>query len=293
MRGDAAKPNGIGRAVAVSSDAVMSGKLIRSKFVALDSSHLINVVRDTFSNDAVRREKAAAFERAFEGSGSVLLLSWHHLQELLSHENEAVIRQRFEYIASKPLVACLRSLTEDSVPGTIIDMQAMEVAAAFKNPRFTLSSLRDVAATGMFTLVTGRDTIRPFMESWSPVSEEFGRQGHRNREIVAISRSDFAGVGHLKVVDFLKQAARSPEDITQRLGQLSERLESDILPASRRRKKCHRKSTFSSRRFGHSAARFIPSATKSVSSRPLLKNTDSDATHSLSAAPRRRHGRWA
>jgi hypothetical protein len=46
MRGDAVKPNRIGRAVAVSSDTVMSVKLIRSKFVALDSSHLINVVRD-------------------------------------------------------------------------------------------------------------------------------------------------------------------------------------------------------------------------------------------------------
>ena len=101
MRGDAAKPNKIGRAVAVSSDTVKSVKLIRSKFVALDSSHLIDIVRDTFSNDGARREKAAAFGRAFEGSGSVLLLSWHHLQELLSHENEAVIEQRFEYFAYK------------------------------------------------------------------------------------------------------------------------------------------------------------------------------------------------
>jgi hypothetical protein len=228
MRGDAAKPNRIGRAAAASSDTAMSVKLIRSKFVTLDSSHLINVVRDTFSHDGVRREKAAAFERAFESSGCVLLLSWHHLQELLSHENEAVIKQRLEYFASKPLVGCLKSLAEESVPGSIIDIQAMEVAAAFKSPGCTLSEVRDVAAAKMFALAAGRDTVRPFLESWSPVSEAFSRQGHRNREIVAISRSDFAGVGHLKVVDFLKQAARSPEDIAHRLGQLSERLENEI-----------------------------------------------------------------
>jgi hypothetical protein len=136
-------------------------------------SHLINVVRDTFSHDGARHEKAAAFERTFESSGSVLLLSWHHLQELLSHENEAVIKQRFEYVASKPLVGCLKSLTEESVPGSIIDMQAMEVAAAFKNRGGTLSGVRDVAAARMFTLATGRDTVRPFLESWSPVSEAF------------------------------------------------------------------------------------------------------------------------
>jgi hypothetical protein len=206
----------------------MPGSLIRSKFVALDSSHLGNVVRDTFSSDLGRREKAAAFERAFESSGSVLLLSWHHLQELLSHENEQVIQQRFEYIASKPLVASLKSLTDDHVVGTIMDVQAMELAAAFNDPALTLSGVRDAAAAGMFILGSGRDIVRPFMESWSPVSQEFEHQGHRHREIVAISRSDFAGVRHLKIVDLLKQAARSPDEIMQRLGQLNARLQTDI-----------------------------------------------------------------
>jgi hypothetical protein len=107
----------------------MPASLIRPKFVALDSSHLGRVVHDTFSTDPARRDKAAAFERAFEESGSVLLLSWHHLQELLSHENEKVIQQRFSYLASKPLVAGLKSLTDDRVVGTIIDVQAKEVAS--------------------------------------------------------------------------------------------------------------------------------------------------------------------
>jgi hypothetical protein len=126
----------------------MPSCLIRSKFVALDSSHLSNVVHATFSNDRAEREKATAFERAFESSGSVLLLSWHHLQELLSHENKTVIEQRFEYIASKPLVASLRSLTDDSVVGTIMDVQAMEVATAFHDPGLNLSGVRELRLSG-------------------------------------------------------------------------------------------------------------------------------------------------
>ena len=206
----------------------MPDSLLRSKFVALDSSHLIKVVRDTFSSDLAQRQKAAAFECAFESSGSVLLLSWHHLQELLSHENKTVIQQRFEYIASKPMVASLKSLTDASVVGGIIDVQAMEVAAAFNGPGLTLTGVRDIAAAGMFTLGSGSDIVRPFKDTWSPVSEGFARQGQRHREIVAISRSDFAGVGHLKVADLLNQAARSPEEAAQRLGQMNVRLEKDI-----------------------------------------------------------------
>jgi hypothetical protein len=233
----------------------MLGRLIRSKFVALDSSHLSKVVRDTFSSDSAQRQKAAAFERAFESSGSVLLLSWHHLQELLSHENEAVIKQRFEYIASKPLVASLKSLSDVSVVGTVIDMQAREVAAAFKSPGLALSGVRDIAAAGMFTLVSGRDTVRPFMESWSPVSQEFGRQGHRNREIVAISRSDFAGVGHLKVIDLLKQTARSPGEVAQRLSQLNARLEDDIRTHGDKRIREPAQTSKTARSFIHDVAR--------------------------------------
>jgi hypothetical protein len=206
----------------------MPSSLIRSKFVAFDSSHLSNVVRDTFSSEPAHRQKAAAFERAFENSGSVLLLSWHHLQELLSHENRAVIEQRLEYVASKRLVASLKSFKDDSVVGTITDVQAREVAAAFHGPALTLDGVRDAAAEGMFTFGSGRDIVRPFMESWSPVSKAFAGRGHRHREIVAISRSDFTGVGHLKVADLLNQSARSPEEAAQQLSQMKVRLEKDI-----------------------------------------------------------------
>jgi hypothetical protein len=107
-------------------------------------------------------------------------------------------------------------------------MQTMEISAAFNDPGLNLSGVRDAAAAGMFTLGSGRDIVRPFMESWSSVSQGFARQGHRSREIVAISRSDFAGVGHLKIVDLLKQAVQSPDEIMQRLGQLNARLQSDV-----------------------------------------------------------------
>jgi hypothetical protein len=199
----------------------------------------------------------------------VLLLSWHHLQELLSHENKAVIERRFEYIASKPLVASLKSLTEDSVVGAVTDVQAMEVAAAFNGPALTLSGVRDIAAAGMVTLGCGRDIIRPFVESWPPVSEAFARQGHRHLEIVAISRSDFAGIGHLKVSDLLKQSARSPEGATQRLGQMNAHLEKDIQKRGDKRIRNPTQASKTSRAFIDDVARMGSELTRSP--HPALK----------------------
>jgi len=62
-----------------------SSSLIRPKFVALDSSHLNAVAADKATTDRTRLRRAEAFERAFEESGSVLLLCWHHLQARSNH----------------------------------------------------------------------------------------------------------------------------------------------------------------------------------------------------------------
>lgn len=51
----------------------------------------------------------------------------------------------------------------------------------------------------------------------------------RSREIVAISRSDFTGVGHRKVSEFLNGKLRSPLDIQRNLARLGDALETDIL----------------------------------------------------------------
>jgi hypothetical protein len=66
-------------------------QLIRPKFVALDSSHLGAVAADKATNDRTRLRRAEAFEKAFDESGSLLLLCWHHLQELFSHGREDIV----------------------------------------------------------------------------------------------------------------------------------------------------------------------------------------------------------
>ena len=93
-----------------------TSKLIRPKYVALDSSQLGAIARDKFSKDKARQNRAAEFARGFDRSGSILLLTLHHLQELFSHHNADVVEQRMEFVQSLPVVASA-SLAERTPSG--------------------------------------------------------------------------------------------------------------------------------------------------------------------------------
>ncbi|MET4387524.1 hypothetical protein ABIB73_003279 [Bradyrhizobium sp. F1.4.3] len=68
--------------------------LLTPRFIALDSSHLGDIARDRASMNSERRCAAEKFQRAFDASNNVLLLSWHHIQELLSHRDDQVVVER-------------------------------------------------------------------------------------------------------------------------------------------------------------------------------------------------------
>jgi hypothetical protein len=202
--------------------------IICPRFIALDSSHLGAVALDRISRKVKRRQKAEAFEQAFEKQFAVLLLCWHHIQELLAHRDDEIVSQRVDYIKSLPLVATVSSFRGDEVAGSVIDLQAFEVRAAFDAPAASLATVRDTATKSMFRLVNGADLIRPFMKNWSIIRAEFARQEERKREVVAISRSAFAGISDVKIFDLLDGRKRAPEDIERRFDQFHDELSHDI-----------------------------------------------------------------
>jgi hypothetical protein len=205
-----------------------SSQLIRPKFVALDSSHLGAVAADKATNDRTRLRRAEAFEKAFDESGSLLLLCWHHLQELFSHGREEVVAQRVAYLQSLPMVAAVASFQKEDVVGTVMDVQSFEVAAAFNNPAADMLTVRDEAAKSMFRFASGADLVGPFLQNWSELRQAFAERQPRNGEVVAISRSDFAGNSDDKIVDLLKCGVRAPENIERQFQRLHGKLSTDM-----------------------------------------------------------------
>jgi hypothetical protein len=63
-----------------------------------------------------------------------LLLSWHHIEEILKHGNDAVFDARTDFLQSLPLIGWVGSFTQEDLPGSLIDMLAYEVMAGLAQP---------------------------------------------------------------------------------------------------------------------------------------------------------------
>jgi hypothetical protein len=210
-------------------------KLIVPTIVALDSSQLGEIARDTSSEDEAHRDRAKAFLHGLETGNSVLLLCFHHIQELLSHDNSATVENRVEFLKTLPLVATLRPLIEGYPIGSIIDLQAAEIRAAYRNSQADAKSIRDEVALKAFNFESGAEALRPFLESWHELKIAFAEQGIRRRKIVAISRSSFADISTRKVSDLFGRGAESKPRMAQRFDEFHSSLAHDIRERGDRR----------------------------------------------------------
>jgi hypothetical protein len=202
--------------------------IIRPRYIALDTSHLARLADDAHGQREARRKVAATFMEAFSGCGGILLLSWHHFEELLQHGDSALVARRVAFIQSLPMVATIASVAAGDAPGSVIDILALEVTEAFKQPRADVVAIRDRVAQVIFRCGTGRATIGPYVASLEQLRDEFRRHAERAREIVALSRSSYIDIGKTKVAGWLKGRWRSPEDAEGRVANLTGLLAEDI-----------------------------------------------------------------
>ena len=198
------------------------------KFIALDTAHLGELAKDACSSDADRRKAAAAFGESLDERGGVVLVCWHHIEELLQHRGESVVRDRVSFLQSLRMVAWIDSFGGATVPGSIADITIHEIAVAFQTPDANARAVRDAVARKVFRIDSGANAIAPFLAEWDLLKAFFEHHQHRARDIVAISRSDFAGISKTKVIDWVEGALRSPEDIERQFERLYRRLAVDI-----------------------------------------------------------------
>jgi hypothetical protein len=137
--------------------------IIESKIIGPDSSHWAKWLDAMSARDANQREGARSLHRRLLDQGRIPLLTWHHLEELLGHEDGARAKARVTHLQALPLVAYLR-LDKDKIGlGSIVQVLAAATIAASEGHR-DLISIRDRARE--LLLKTGSGTQAVGVESW-------------------------------------------------------------------------------------------------------------------------------
>lgn len=146
--------------------------MITAKTVALDSNHWANWIRDAFSPDRVVRQDARGFAEDLLALGYTILLSCHHVQELMAHADEQIVNHRLSFIRNMTLISWIGNFGEFSFLGGITDIMAAEVVSAFRY-RGDAQTVREAAKplllrSGPGSAAIGDDPLlRRVMRDWA------------------------------------------------------------------------------------------------------------------------------
>jgi hypothetical protein len=164
--------------------------LLRSTIIAPDSSHWANWIDAALSSDSESRSEARRFHRKLIEAGRVPLLSWHHLEELLSIEDETWARDRIAFIQSLPLVAFLRMPFDRLGVGAITDILAAEAIAAAEGATDSVS-VRNRAKSLLLQIGSGSEAIGDEAWVWQIMRPDFRHRNSQSKAVVAIGSFRF------------------------------------------------------------------------------------------------------
>lgn len=195
--------------------------------MVLDSSHLGLIASDKFSNEASRRNDAKRFEEALLHKGYLLLISWHHIYELLKHRDERTATKRAAFLRSLPVVSWIESFNEKNQFGSVLDILIAETQAAWETKKATPVMIRAAAEMKLIKHGSGAD-ISLAIEVWHQLKDELFKREARDRELIALSRSTQFDISRTKISEWLNQQLRSPEEAAAHLKKFRKNLVEEI-----------------------------------------------------------------
>ncbi len=164
--------------------------LLKPSLAALDSSHRADLIKAATSPSSAMRAKARAFPERLLAQGCVPLLCWHHFEELLAIEDDAIVEARLAFIESLPMIAWIQALDEPHGFGAITDVVAAE-AMAVCDGADSPAAVRDLARTRLVRVGSGLDAIGPDRWVWHVLRPLILERNIESRTITAIAPVQF------------------------------------------------------------------------------------------------------
>lgn len=202
--------------------------LLNDKYlVALDSSMINDIARDYFNKDVDKNKKANDIINSLYNGGGVLVITWHHLEELLAHKNDHIVNCSIALIRNLPEVASIKNGGVDFT-GNIRDIDIEEINNILKYKNSDLKSIIQKTKKDIFSFSSGEKFLELFLLYQPFLREKVLRDLDKKREIVSISRAKSLNIGNNKLSDLKTGKINSPEEAKLRLQYMEKQLASEI-----------------------------------------------------------------
>jgi hypothetical protein len=202
--------------------------LIRPRIVSLDTAQLSGWARDRASRDADKQRLAERFEQGLAECGVLVMLSWHHVEELLGTESQSAAEVAMDLLAALPAVAWIEAADGEQGISSVVDILGAELAVAVEAPTATASTVRDLVLARHLRTGSGEQAVAKYLPVWRDLQPTLWAQAVRRREIYAITASNFFAPKPMKVRDILKASTHQGEALDRRLSAMQLALQRDI-----------------------------------------------------------------
>lgn len=167
----------------------MQASRIRLKTIALDTAIWATLCRDKFEGKGKSAGKANRALASIYAYGFIPVISAHHLQELLQHENADVAFQRIRLLRSLPHIAIVNSTIELGWIGSIVDILAFEAMAQISTPDASFCEIAASVRERVIGFTTGVDAIVPHHDAWKFLRDWAISGKDRRREVASIAHA--------------------------------------------------------------------------------------------------------
>lgn len=190
-------------------------QLHRPRYLALDSSHLSQWVHDKTSPSASGRSAAANFEAWAEDNGFVLLLTLHHLEELLNHNDEAKALKRLDCLARLKMVSWIGD--QDAGPGGITTIARAEARYILATPETDAPGVRDAVLPSLIRFGTGSDLLGQNPREWLALRPLMQDRANSTRELVALAHTDVVDISSQPISELMSGRLRNGDELGRAL----------------------------------------------------------------------------
>lgn len=187
--------------------------ILRPRLVALDTSHWNGVVQDANSSDRDKRRRAHQFTERLADSGWIPLFAFHHLAEMMQHDNEELVDRRLRFLRELPLAAWIHSAEGTGVPGDIRVIQSVEVERAYVHADVCRLKVRDLARDVLIRFGTGRDAVPQSLDEWRILRTALADMQDHAQKVCAVSRWRPMQNGNVRLRELIKYNWRAPDEV--------------------------------------------------------------------------------
>lgn len=185
------------------------------RFVSLDTSTLVELCKDFWSEKPSNREDTRRFLRHSKDSGVHFVFTFTHVIELLRHPDDSVVSDRITCLRSFPLIAWLQPYSEEWFPGAPIDLVLRELHAFVHDGAQTWTEIIGKTRNRVFQTGTGEEMFVDDPQLWDGWRKEALRQHQKEVFISSVKRTNVAQITDERVDDLRDSPRRTKAERTQ------------------------------------------------------------------------------